>query len=84
MLTKFLDLGKQPLANGFLTPEEFGDEYFFNLEVGFNTDNYLVSLLNFVPPEKMFNEHYAYSSSGSKTMCQHFKNIANVCTGKTL
>lgn len=71
-MIEFLDLGRQPLANGFLTQDKIEDEYFFNLKVGFNLDTYMVSLLNFVPPKKMFNENYAYSSSSSKTMQEHF------------
>ncbi len=29
----FLDFGRMPIANGFLTPEQFADEYFFDLRV---------------------------------------------------
>ena len=31
----FLSFGKMPIANGFLAPEQFGKEYFFELSVGF-------------------------------------------------
>ena len=30
----FMSFGKMPLANGFLTKDEFGTEYFFKMEVG--------------------------------------------------
>ena len=36
MKKQFLDLGKQPIANGFLYKEEIEDEFFFNLKVGFD------------------------------------------------
>lgn len=76
MKIEFLNLGKQPLANSFLTQEQFKNEFFFDLKVQFDTNTKLVSLVNFVPPEKMFNEDYAYSSSCSKTMADHFFNTA--------
>ena len=31
----FIDFGKMPLGNGFLDPEQFADEYFFSMQVGF-------------------------------------------------
>ena len=40
----------------------------FKLEVAFNPKNYLVSILNTVSKEKMFNEKYPYKSSESITM----------------
>jgi methylation protein EvaC len=73
----FLDLGKQPIANKFIYDNEINDEYFYNLLVCIDLDNLLVSLCNFVPPEKMFNDTYVYHSSNSITMCNHFFNIAN-------
>jgi len=74
----FLDLGKQPIANNFLTPDQFDDEYFFDLKVKFNDENKLVSLVDFVPPKLMFHDHYAYRSSLSLTMREHFKDVASI------
>jgi len=34
-ITPFLSFGKMPIANGFLIPEQFADEYFFELKVAF-------------------------------------------------
>ena len=73
---EFLDLGKQPIANGFLRENQFKDEFLFDLKVVFDEDTKLVSLKEFVPPELMFNENYAYHASMSETMKIHFKNIA--------
>jgi len=74
---KFLDLGKQPIANGFLTDDEFDNEFFYNLSVGFDKDSYLVSHMDFVEPDLMFNDSYAYRGSMSKTMREHFTDISN-------
>ena len=85
MKIPFLELGRQPLANGFLTEEGFDDEFFFDLGVTFDTETSLVSLRDFVAPERMFNEEYAYSSSCSNTMQEHFKQMAQrVHTRKVL
>ena len=32
----FLDLGKMPIANGFLKKKQFAKEYFFSIKVAFN------------------------------------------------
>ncbi len=31
----FMSFGKMPIANGFLTPAEFANEYFFELKIAF-------------------------------------------------
>lgn len=76
MKKEFLDLGLQPIANGFLTEDNISKEYFFNLKVGFNSENYLVSLMEFVDLGLMFNDTYAYRGSMSKTMRDHFEHVS--------
>jgi methylation protein EvaC len=73
---KFLDLGKQPIANGFLYPEEIHQEYFYHLEVGFDPDSKLITHMEYVDPPLMFNENYAYRGSMSNTMVAHFKELS--------
>ena len=73
-MKKFLNLGSQPLANSYLTANNLNkSEKKFKLEVGFDKKNYLVSILNTVPKEKMFNKDYPYKSSESHTMRNSFK-----------
>jgi len=76
MKKEFLDLGRQPIANKFLNKNEFNDEFFFDLKVVFDDKTKLVSLKNFVKPEMMFNESYAYHASMSETMKIHFQDLA--------
>jgi methylation protein EvaC len=76
MKTQFLDLGKQPIANGFLFKEEIKDEYFFDLKVGFDEESKLVTQMKYVDPPLMFNENYAYRGSMSQTMRTHFKGLS--------
>jgi len=76
-MKKFLDLGLQPLANSYIKKKSIKlNEKKFKLIVGFNPKNYLVSILNTVPKEKMFNKDYPYKSSESKTMQKSFKDLA--------
>ena len=42
----------------------------------FDIKNYLVSILNTVPKERMFNKDYPYKSSESKTMRNSFAKLA--------
>ena len=79
MKKKFLDLGKQPITNSFLNKikkKNIKKEFFYNLSVGFNEKNYLVSLMNFVDPKKQYTSKYAHRASQSKTMNRSFAKIA--------
>jgi len=72
----FMSFGKMPIANGFLTREQFGDEYFFELKVAFCPNCMMVQLIEQPDPEKMFHENYAFFSSTSRRMAIHFKEFA--------
>tara|TARA_B100000989_G_scaffold226120_1_gene173331 strand:+ start:3546 stop:4724 length:1179 start_codon:yes stop_codon:yes gene_type:complete len=76
-MKKFLDLGLQPLANSYIEKKNLNKkERKFKLEIAFNPKNYLVSILNTVPKEKMFNEKYPYKSSESFTMRDAFLKLS--------
>ena len=76
MKKNFLDLGTQPITNAFLTEDKFDDEYFYNLSLGMDEDTKLVSLMETVKPELMFNDVYAHRASMSGTMRNSFKEVA--------
>ena len=80
----FISFGKMPIANGFLSPEEFESEYFFELKVGFCEECKMVQLTELVDREKMFHDHYAFYSSTSSRMTVHFKNLADIVRQKYL
>ena len=65
MKKEFLDLGKQPLGNKFLSEEQFDTEFFYNLKVVFDEDTKLVSMKEFVKPEQIFDAEYPYWTSKS-------------------
>jgi SAM-dependent methyltransferase len=73
MKKTFLNLGKQPIANGFLYKEQIKDEYYFRLKMAFDKETALVTQVNYVDGDLMFNDDYAYRGSMSKTMVKHFK-----------
>src|SRR5436309_12587483 len=74
----FMSFGQMPIANGFLTPEQFADEYFFELKVAFCTTCSMVQLTEQPDREKMFNETYAFFSSTSTRMAAHFREFAEL------
>ena len=79
MKKKFLNLGKQPIANSFLPSidkKTLSKEFFYNLSVSFDTKNYLVSVTNPVNPKIQYTNKYAHRASESKTMREAFKKTA--------
>ena len=75
-LVKAVDFGRQPLGNGFLLPEQFPNEYFYPMEVGFSETSMMLQLIEQPAPEQMFHENYAFYSSTSRFMEQHFGAFA--------
>lgn len=71
-----IDFGKMPIANAFLTPEQFASEYFYPMVVGYDPATQAIGLVHRVPPEKMFHSEYAFFSSTSKGMQKHFRQTA--------
>jgi len=80
----FISFGKQPIANGFLTSQEFQKEYFYNLAVGFCPICTMVQLTELVDREKMFHTNYAFFSSTSRGMAKHFEEFAQFIKNKYL
>lgn len=72
----FMSFGRMPLANGFLTPDQFADEYFFELSVASCSNCGMFQLTEQPKREKMFNEKYAFFSGTSKLMAVHFRQFA--------
>ena len=73
----FMSFGKMPLANGFLKKEEFADEFFFNMEVGFSEKCCLFQLIDHPLPDQMFNNKYPFFTGSSEEMKIHFKKYSD-------
>jgi methylation protein EvaC len=72
----FIDFGPMPIANGFLTKEQFKDEYFFQMRTAYCPKCHMVQLVDQPERERMFHENYAFFSGTSKRMGEHFKSFA--------
>ncbi len=73
----FVDFGFMPIANAFATKEQIKNEYTFPMKVGFCCNCNMVQLVEQPEREKMFHENYAFFSSTSNYMKEHFKLFAN-------
>jgi len=79
MKKNFLNLGRQPLANSFLvsnSKKTLSKEFFYNLNISFDTSSYLVSVANPVNPKYQYTDKYAHRASESITMRKAFEKIA--------
>jgi methylation protein EvaC len=75
-IAPFMSFGQMPIANGFLLPEQFEDEYFFELAPAFCNACSMVQIIEQPDPEVMFHENYAFFSRTSRYMQEHFARFA--------
>lgn len=73
----FIDFGDMPIANAFTTKEEAKKEYTFPMKVGCCGRCKMVQLVEQPDREKMFHNNYAFFSSTSKYMKEHFKRFSD-------
>jgi SAM-dependent methyltransferase len=75
----FVDLGEQPLSNGFLTREqlEAGDDPRYPLRARVCGECLLVQVDQVVQPEAVFTDNYAYFSSYSQSWLDHAARFAD-------
>ncbi|MDB5416959.1 MAG: SAM-dependent methyltransferase [Phenylobacterium sp.] len=78
----FVDLGDQPLANSYLTPEQLaaGTEAAYPLHARVCHACFLVQVDDVVPAEAIFDEGYAYFSSYSPSWVEHARRYAEAMT----
>ena len=72
----FISYGEMPIANGFLAPDNFKNEYYFHMQMAHCPTCSMVQLIETPDREMMFNENYAFFSGTSQAMKQHFKEFA--------
>jgi methylation protein EvaC len=77
-IVPFMSFGPQPIANGFLRPDQIDNEYFFELAPAFCEPCGTFQLMEQPQPQKMFHEQYAFYSSTSRYMQAHFEAFAHV------
>lgn len=74
----FVDLGNQPLANSYLTPEQLaaGTERAYPLHARVCSNCFLVQVDDAVPADAIFDGEYAYFSSFSTSWVEHARRYA--------
>ena len=77
IIQPFMSFGKMPIANGFLDPEDFTTEYFYELKPVFCENCLTFQITEQPDPKKMFHQNYAFFSRTSKRMVSHFKSYAD-------
>lgn len=75
-LTSILDFGRMPLADAFVAIDGFASEHFYHLEAALCERCGMVQLAHDVARERMFHADYAFFSSTSKRMVDHFQGFA--------
>jgi len=68
------NFGKMPIANNF--SKNLDKKNLYQMKIAFNESNGLFQLVNAPKPKKLFNKNYAFLSSTSNSMKDHFKKVA--------
>ncbi|MDB5434118.1 MAG: SAM-dependent methyltransferase [Phenylobacterium sp.] len=78
LVDTFIDLGRQPLANSYLTAEQLaaGNEPAYPLHVRVCHECFLVQADDAVPADAIFDDAYAYFSSYSTSWVEHARHYA--------
>ncbi len=83
LLHTFVDLGTSPLCQRHVTPAEFNRaEPFYPLHVYVCDRCWLVQLPEYVAPNEIFDDQYAYFSSFSDTMLRHAQAYVDMISAK--
>ena len=83
-ISPFLDLGKMPLANGYLDEDEFKTEYFYNLAAALCPKCSLFQIVECPDPDRVFNPNYPHVTGISQYMKDHFRLIAETLRNEYL
>ena len=75
-LTRVLSLGEHPPVDNFTDAAHIKDEKRYPLDVYFCGTCSLVQLLDVVAADELFHGEYAYFSSASKPLVEHFRSYA--------
>ena len=67
--------GSMPIANDF--SKKINKKKNYNMQIAFNKENGIFQLVSAPKPKKLFNKNYAFLSSTSNSMKQHFKKVAH-------
>ena len=75
---QFIDLGKHPIANNFISKDQFKSETFYNLTAYYCPECLTIQLGDVPDTSKVFNENYSFYTGTSLAMTEHFANLADM------
>jgi methylation protein EvaC len=75
-VSRFIDLGTQPISNAFRDPADSSPEFTYQLRVGTCSECAMIQLAEDVPRERMFHGDYPFRTSTSARMRAHFAEYA--------
>ncbi len=81
-LNEFINFGPMPIANNFSDKKLGADQYTFEMRVAACEACATVQLVEQPDREQMFHENYAFFSSTSKAMDEHFKQLSDKLVAK--
>lgn len=73
----FIRFGRMPVANAFVTQDQFTGEYFYDLSAAFCARCGMVQIIDQPDPAQMFHDAYAFFTRTSKGMVAHFGSYAD-------
>lgn len=80
----FMDFGKMPKGNGFLSQDQFPQELFYSMKAAFCPECFLVQLVERPVKEAMFHSGYPFFTGSSEGMQRHFCALAEKVTREFL
>jgi methylation protein EvaC len=83
-MSEVMDFGEVALAGAFLKPEQFNCERKFRQRLYFCHDCYAVQIVDKIPADVLFQNHYFYFSSSIRTLRDHFQLYAVEVTSRFL
>ena len=72
-----MSLGRMPIANAFLEPDDIVDEFYFELTPAICPICATFQITEIPSPEQMFHDHYAYFASSSAHMTTHWQKMTD-------
>lgn len=75
-IEQFMSFGPMPIANAFVTPDEFAGEHRFELAPAFCAACAMLQIVEQPSPEAMFHDHYMFFTRTSRRMVAHFTDYA--------
>jgi methylation protein EvaC len=75
---QFLSLGYQPIANKFLTEDQFNDEFIYPLTVMFCPTCLTIQIGECPSSSQVFNKEYSFFTGTSSAMKKHFADLAEM------